>query len=110
MSEKLCFQDYGDQEKLTSLIHLETLSNFKLNKLKEDYRNLRNEWVKKQKCSCVLKLRKEDILDCKHIKKELKRKFEEEDKKVWNLTLLTSLKNLSNRPNLCYNFFKNFKL
>ena len=95
---------------MTSIIHLEALCNFKLNKLKEEYRKFRTNWIKNEKCECVLKLRKEDTLNCEHIKGALKEKFEIEDKKVWNLTLLTSIKNLGNRPNLCHNFIKNFKL
>lgn len=91
------------------LIQLESLSNFKLEQLNNQIKEFREVWVNKKMCSCVNNLSQNNVIDCKHIKKAIKKKFEKKEIEIWNLTLLASLEDLSN-PRLRYYFFKNLSL
>jgi len=95
---------------MTDLIHIKALSNVMHDKLKKDYREFREDWVKNEKCICVKELTEWEVLNCKHIKRALKDKFEEREKKNWNLTLLSSMDDLNCSKEMAVKFYKNFKV
>lgn len=44
----------------------------KFNKLLDEENLIINNWIKEQKCECINKLKQGKILNCEHIKKEIK--------------------------------------
>ncbi len=86
------------EERLGVLLDLDFEKRFIIEK------EIEKNWIKKKKCECIEKLKKEQILICPHIKKEIEQKTKEIRKKIKIKSLISIYRGLLNFQRNQYRF------
>ena len=64
-----------------------TLMSFKLNQYCKKQKKFIRQYIKEKRCKCVGDVLPNDILNCEHLRKAMRKEFRKEELQLWDYTI-----------------------